>query len=136
MTVTDTRTPRLVRNRWTGLIGHLNRDLEDGRSLELVHVEDLPLPLLYSEPGADYYLSEVRGAIELVEAKPDGTIRAEGWTTLPVGTYPVGMDLGQLALGRGEDPLRGMRGTLLAITAADADVVGAWPDALITVVPA
>lgn len=137
MSTTTTVLPRLVRNRWTGLIGHLHREAEDGRSLALIHVDDLPLPLLYAQPGADYYDTEVRGGIEAVAVLPDHTVRAEGWTTLPVGTYRVGMDLSRVTLGRGENPWHEMRGVLAAVTVADDDHIGgSWDDVQITVVPA
>jgi hypothetical protein len=120
----------MPRNPWTGLIGHIGRVTTDNRILELVHVEDTPLPLMYAHIDADYYDARIAGSIDAVNHFPDGGIRAEGTTDLPPGEYAIGMDLAQVQPGREPGTLRG---TLIGATVHDHPDSAAWPDATITV---
>jgi hypothetical protein len=111
----------MPQNTWTGLLGHVGRPDTNNRELELLHVDDVPLPLLYSEPGADYYDARIVGSIQTVGIS-DGDVHGNGYTDLAPGDYAVDLDLGAVQPGRRAGTLRG---TLVAATATTTAGSGA-----------
>jgi hypothetical protein len=112
-------------NPWTALLGHIDKPTRDGRSIELLHVDNTPLPLLDAR-GATV------GEVTTVVLHLDGGIRADGHTTLPCGDYPAGIDLACVRPGR-TNPLA-VRGVLVAAIAGDPTAAQTgWDDAVIRV---
>ena len=129
----------MPRNRWTGAIALINEPTVDGRTIELLHVDDLPLPIV-GRPDARDAFGRPIGTIEWVRlpyTDGRGPVTAEGFVDLEPGQYEIGIDVGDVVTTK-RGTHRGVLKGATVIGPLDAEHrQGAWADAVITVtVPA
>ncbi len=117
----------MTRNLWHGTIAHVQKITDDGRVVDSIFA-DLRKGVL---PLIDATTQEIVGAVDMVGFVHDRSVSASGFTTLPPGEYPVGIDLDHLESQTEDGTVFRCTGRLIALHVNRGRP--AWPDVKITV---
>lgn len=115
-------------NPWTGPLAYLGRETVDGRTIDRLEWDRLPLPIVAVSRTDTRAPGDVIGRVETIDRRPSGEVIGTGTVDLPPGRYAVGASIRVDSTSGDSAP-----GRLIGVEAFDDERGAPWPEAVITV---